>query len=132
MIREHINSIPQFASNYCRSRTSKEYVDGSLNLTQIYRLYAEILNFKNLKRTDVMLVRHFEIITALQMKTEFCMTNICSPRMILSSSVITTELKPRRQLMVLHSFALTYKMSLHCQEQTFLASFIIGSSIHTT
>jgi hypothetical protein len=41
MIREHINSIPRIASHYCRSRTSKEYVDGSLNLTRIYRLYVE-------------------------------------------------------------------------------------------
>ena len=40
-IRNHINSIPRIASHYCRARTSKEYVEGSLNLSRLYAMYVE-------------------------------------------------------------------------------------------
>lgn len=40
-IRNHINSILQIASHYCRARTSKEYVEGSLNLSRLYATYVE-------------------------------------------------------------------------------------------
>lgn len=40
-IREHFNSFPRVSSHYCRARTKKEYLDGSLNIATMYRLYVE-------------------------------------------------------------------------------------------
>lgn len=38
---QHINSFPRIESHYCRSRTKKEYLEGGLNLSMMYRLYEE-------------------------------------------------------------------------------------------
>lgn len=38
-IREHINSFPRIESHYLRAQTTKEYIDGSLTLAQMYRYY---------------------------------------------------------------------------------------------
>lgn len=38
---EHINSFQRIESHYCRARTKKEYLDGALNLTTMYRMYKE-------------------------------------------------------------------------------------------
>ena len=38
-IRKHISSIPRIDSHYCRARTAKEYIDGSLNIKQLYEHY---------------------------------------------------------------------------------------------
>ncbi|CAH2092868.1 unnamed protein product [Euphydryas editha] len=38
-IREHINCIPTIDSHYCRSNTSKRYIDGGRSLAQYYRDY---------------------------------------------------------------------------------------------
>lgn len=40
-IREHINSFPRMPSHYCRAEIRKEYIDGSLNVSLMYRLYKE-------------------------------------------------------------------------------------------
>jgi len=40
-VREHIRSFPHVASHYRRSNTQKEYIDGSLNISRMYRLFAE-------------------------------------------------------------------------------------------
>lgn len=40
-VKAHIDSIPRMPSHYCRARTTKEYVEGSLNLTMLYNLYVE-------------------------------------------------------------------------------------------
>lgn len=40
-IVDHINSFPRIDSHYCRSRTKKQYLEGSLNLTLMHRLYKE-------------------------------------------------------------------------------------------
>lgn len=40
-IVSHINLFPRIESHYCRARTKKEYLDGSLNLSIMYRLYVE-------------------------------------------------------------------------------------------
>lgn len=40
-IRTHINSFPRVSSHYCRARTNKEYLDGSLNISIMYRLYVQ-------------------------------------------------------------------------------------------
>lgn len=38
-IREHIMSFDRVESHYCRSRTNREYLDGSLNISLMYELY---------------------------------------------------------------------------------------------
>ncbi|CAH1107724.1 unnamed protein product [Psylliodes chrysocephalus] len=38
---DHINCFPRTESHYCRSSTSKEYLEGSLNISIMYRLYKE-------------------------------------------------------------------------------------------
>lgn len=40
-IRKHINSFPRVSSHYSRARTQKQYLDGSLNIATMYRLYVE-------------------------------------------------------------------------------------------
>lgn len=40
-IRNHIKSFPLIDSHFCRARTSKKYIDGSLNLSTMYRLYKD-------------------------------------------------------------------------------------------
>lgn len=41
VIRNHINSIPHIESHYLRSQTTRHYIDGSLNISMLYRLYKE-------------------------------------------------------------------------------------------
>lgn len=38
---QHINSFPRIESHYCRARTKKEYLEGGLNLSMMYRMYEE-------------------------------------------------------------------------------------------
>lgn len=38
---QHINSFPCIESHYCRTRTKREYLEGGLNLSMIYRMYEE-------------------------------------------------------------------------------------------
>ncbi|XP_050316174.1 uncharacterized protein LOC126750569 [Anthonomus grandis grandis] len=38
-IRNHIKSFPTMPSHYCRAQTNKSYIDGSLNIASMYRLY---------------------------------------------------------------------------------------------
>ncbi|CAH1171175.1 unnamed protein product [Phaedon cochleariae] len=40
-ILRHIESFPRVNSHYCRSRTNKEYLEGSLNIRIMYRLYIQ-------------------------------------------------------------------------------------------
>lgn len=40
-IREHIESIPRIESHYLRAQTSRQYIDGSLNIATLYKLYKE-------------------------------------------------------------------------------------------
>ncbi|KAL4707280.1 hypothetical protein ACJJTC_019818 [Scirpophaga incertulas] len=40
-VSEHINTYPRKESHYCRSSTSREYLDGDLNLSLMYRQYKE-------------------------------------------------------------------------------------------
>lgn len=46
-IRDHINSIFRIESHYLRAQTSREFVDGSLNLGTLYRLYTEYCKERN-------------------------------------------------------------------------------------
>lgn len=41
LARQHIASIPRVESHYCRSSTKREYVDGSLSVSKLYKLYVE-------------------------------------------------------------------------------------------
>ncbi|KAJ8936118.1 hypothetical protein NQ314_012484 [Rhamnusium bicolor] len=40
-IKEHIDLFPRVSSHYCRAKTNKQYLDGSLNIAIMYRLYVE-------------------------------------------------------------------------------------------
>lgn len=44
---DHINSIPRILSHYLRAQTTREYIDGSRTITEIYRDYVD-----NQKQTD--------------------------------------------------------------------------------
>jgi hypothetical protein len=39
--RDHINQYPKMPSHYCRSRTSREYLECGLNVSKMYRHYGE-------------------------------------------------------------------------------------------
>lgn len=39
-IKLHINSFPVIESHYCRAKTSKKYLEASLNIEKMYELYA--------------------------------------------------------------------------------------------
>ena len=39
MVRNHIKSFPVVDSHYCRGKSNKNYLDGSLTLTKVYDLY---------------------------------------------------------------------------------------------
>ncbi|CAG9765712.1 unnamed protein product [Ceutorhynchus assimilis] len=40
-VKDHINSIPRVESHYLRNQTKREYFEGSLNVSSLYRLYKE-------------------------------------------------------------------------------------------
>ena len=40
-IKEHIDSIQRIESHYCRRDTKERYLDSSLNISIIFRLYKE-------------------------------------------------------------------------------------------
>ncbi|KAJ8972193.1 hypothetical protein NQ314_000291 [Rhamnusium bicolor] len=46
-ILEHIRLFPSIESHYCRSRMNKTYLDGSLNIKIMYKLYIEYCNSNN-------------------------------------------------------------------------------------
>ena len=39
MVRNHIKLFPVIESYYCRSKSNKQYLDGSVTLTKMYDLY---------------------------------------------------------------------------------------------
>ena len=41
IIKYHINSFPRVDSHYCRSRCKKEFLDASLSIRQMHRLYKD-------------------------------------------------------------------------------------------
>nr|CAH7765201.1 unnamed protein product [Callosobruchus chinensis] len=41
-VRNHINSIPRIESHYCRSHSTKEYIDGSKSIADLHRDYIEL------------------------------------------------------------------------------------------
>lgn len=43
-IRDHILSFPSVESHYCRKKSSKKYLDASLNISIMYRLYRDLCN----------------------------------------------------------------------------------------
>lgn len=40
-VKDHINKFPVIDSHYCRSSTNMKYLDGSLSISKMYRLYKE-------------------------------------------------------------------------------------------
>ena len=40
-VRNHINSFPRLPSHYCRNNINKEYLEGCLNISKMYRMYLE-------------------------------------------------------------------------------------------
>lgn len=47
LVREHIRSFPKIESHYCRSKTKKEYLESSLTLQKMYRMYKSMCEEKN-------------------------------------------------------------------------------------
>ena len=39
--RDHINSFPRVVSHYCRASTTKQYLDSTLSVDMMYRMYCE-------------------------------------------------------------------------------------------
>jgi len=48
-IRNHIKTFPSIPSHYCKAKSSKNYIDGSLNISLMYRLYLEKCNKENIQ-----------------------------------------------------------------------------------
>jgi len=46
-MRLHIKSFPTTPSHYCRANSSKQFIDGSLNIALMYRLYVEKCKSEN-------------------------------------------------------------------------------------
>lgn len=46
-IRKHINTIPRIESHYCRSHSSKEYIEGSKSIADLHRDYLELCKQEN-------------------------------------------------------------------------------------
>lgn len=40
-VKAHINSIPRIENHYCRASTSREYIEGGVNITTLHRDYVE-------------------------------------------------------------------------------------------
>lgn len=40
-VRAHIDSIPRVESHYLRNQTEREYFEGDLNVSTLYRIYKE-------------------------------------------------------------------------------------------
>lgn len=41
VIKDHINSFPRMPSHYCRSNTSRDYLESNLSISKMYSLYVE-------------------------------------------------------------------------------------------
>ncbi|XP_055705258.1 uncharacterized protein LOC129803000 [Phlebotomus papatasi] len=46
-VRKHINSIPRLPAHYCRQDSTREIIDGRLNVSKMHGLYTEWLNDQN-------------------------------------------------------------------------------------
>ncbi|KAE9522527.1 hypothetical protein AGLY_017074, partial [Aphis glycines] len=46
-IRTHIKSFPTVPSHYCRANNSIQFIEGSLNISMMYRLYIEMCKEQN-------------------------------------------------------------------------------------
>lgn len=49
VVRNHINSYPRIESHYLRSQTKREFIDGSLTLSEMYSMYLEFCGNENIK-----------------------------------------------------------------------------------
>lgn len=47
-VREHINLFERVESHYCRSSSSREYLDETLNISKMYAMYEEFMSDKNI------------------------------------------------------------------------------------
>jgi hypothetical protein len=84
---EHIDSIPRVYSHYCRSDTSKQYFESSLNIVKLYELYKEkcensvspkisvkISFYRNIFNTEF----NIEFVKPKQDLCDICEKNICN------------------------------------------------------
>ena len=58
IVRDHIESFPKINSHYCRSTSSKEYLDSSLSVAKMYNLYLEMCTEKGLDPVKLHLYNH--------------------------------------------------------------------------
>lgn len=48
-IRSHIKSFPTVPSHYCRANSTRQFIEGSLNISMMYRLYVEKCKEQNIE-----------------------------------------------------------------------------------
>nr|CAI5822941.1 unnamed protein product [Callosobruchus analis] len=46
LIRDHIESVPKIDSHYCRADTTRQYMESSLNIAKLYKLYVNLMQEK--------------------------------------------------------------------------------------
>ncbi|XP_072384010.1 uncharacterized protein [Diabrotica undecimpunctata] len=56
-VKSHIQSFPTVPSHYCRSSTERHYLDSSLNITLMYRLYCELCDSRAEEKVSLAMYR---------------------------------------------------------------------------
>ncbi|XP_062715776.1 uncharacterized protein LOC134291697 [Aedes albopictus] len=56
-VKQHIQSFPVVPSHYCREKTTRKYLDSSLNITMMYRLYCEFCDNRGEEKVTVSMYR---------------------------------------------------------------------------
>ena len=90
MVTNHFKSFPVVESHYCRAKSNKQHLDGSLTLTKMYDLYKFtenpvmrnlIYGFLNLRKISVMNTKEIKSLNNHQ-KKESISKNCTSKRKI--------------------------------------------------
>nr|CAI5826453.1 unnamed protein product [Callosobruchus analis] len=58
LIRDHIESVPKIDSHYCRADTTRQYMESSLNIAKLYKLYVNLMQEKGKTPVKQSLYRH--------------------------------------------------------------------------
>ncbi|CAI6372474.1 unnamed protein product [Macrosiphum euphorbiae] len=89
-IRSHITSFPAIESHYCRSATSKKFIDGSLNISLMYKLYVEYCINQNLVMAKNISMKQFLMKNSIFLfippkKTFACAVNHIKTKVVMTS-----------------------------------------------
>nr|CAH7724128.1 unnamed protein product [Callosobruchus chinensis] len=58
LIRDHIESVPKIDSHYCRADTTRQYMESSINIAKLYKLYVNLMQEKGKTAVKQSLYRH--------------------------------------------------------------------------